>query len=740
MDTLNERIKNLRKEKGWTQLQLAEKLNVTDKAVSKWEVGEANPDLTLIATIASLFGVSIDYLLTGKKEEEKISLDDMDSEKRMHYLIKKDDADNFIKYGYLKSSNYGNRQSNSIYSGSPIRYGQSELKPLNISIWKEILDSNANKIFGKCCDSLLEETKNDISVAVLMTEILDAVIKKCVDLDRDDFLKALGTKYFRIGVNEGKRLGERVTFHLPIVYKNKYEKLETFAMNKDTLAYFFEKAADSPKAFKYLTELEIKTKNVQSQRGQYGIDREYYTCTSLYNAIMLNAIKVGNYELIFEYLKAFKEEVNAFEMQRDTYYIYSETFIYNEWSIFARFIHFSKEIIDALIAKGKIDLVKEIMAHNKLIVDKLRNLRSSYTKDTSSIYVITEAEIDRLASLNRADLTEDEKFKLQAVRNHIIVPSVLRSSRNQKLVREILDNNYYHYYEFVYDSLVKKNVKELFKFCVDNNLDNMASSLMMGESRYSYVLSQAWSIFSSAEGYAEYEKNKLIIEAQNKIGLELKANNRSRKNYYSYGNGNQEIPYMEIFTREFGDVSKYTGELGENPIIKRIKELKEAIYTDVINSIAAEKKAREDEIARDKVAKGLTKSYFEDLMSRGETELFMIKLCALQDAIFMYDYHYDGEDYSERLNAHFKELEDCAPKSRQCDDGWGYMVDDTEWENSEVIPAKNRINHLRDLFYRLRVSRNNISHPKKENVKELTNSELIECLEYVFSINRKMED
>lgn len=66
METLNDRIKNLRKEKGWTQLQLAEKLNVTDKAVSKWEVGEANSDISLIVTIASLFGVSIDYLLTGK--------------------------------------------------------------------------------------------------------------------------------------------------------------------------------------------------------------------------------------------------------------------------------------------------------------------------------------------------------------------------------------------------------------------------------------------------------------------------------------------------------------------------------------------------------------------------------------------------------------------------------------------------------------------------------------------------
>ena len=38
-ETLNERIKNLRKEKGWTQLKLAEQLNITDKAVSKWEAG-----------------------------------------------------------------------------------------------------------------------------------------------------------------------------------------------------------------------------------------------------------------------------------------------------------------------------------------------------------------------------------------------------------------------------------------------------------------------------------------------------------------------------------------------------------------------------------------------------------------------------------------------------------------------------------------------------------------------------
>ena len=41
-------ISELRKERGWTQLELAQKLNVTDKAVSKWERGAGFPDIKLI--------------------------------------------------------------------------------------------------------------------------------------------------------------------------------------------------------------------------------------------------------------------------------------------------------------------------------------------------------------------------------------------------------------------------------------------------------------------------------------------------------------------------------------------------------------------------------------------------------------------------------------------------------------------------------------------------------------------
>ncbi len=58
----------LRKKKGWTQLELAERLNYSDKAVSKWERGESLPDVTILKQISDLFEVSVDYLLVSDHE------------------------------------------------------------------------------------------------------------------------------------------------------------------------------------------------------------------------------------------------------------------------------------------------------------------------------------------------------------------------------------------------------------------------------------------------------------------------------------------------------------------------------------------------------------------------------------------------------------------------------------------------------------------------------------------------
>ena len=59
------RIAALRSERKMTQAELAEQLGVSDKAVSKWELGGCYPDVTLFPKIAELFGVSLDYLMRG---------------------------------------------------------------------------------------------------------------------------------------------------------------------------------------------------------------------------------------------------------------------------------------------------------------------------------------------------------------------------------------------------------------------------------------------------------------------------------------------------------------------------------------------------------------------------------------------------------------------------------------------------------------------------------------------------
>lgn len=59
-------IAEMRKQKGWTQLDLANKMGVTDKAVSKWERDRSFPDVAALPRLAELFGVSVDDLMHSR--------------------------------------------------------------------------------------------------------------------------------------------------------------------------------------------------------------------------------------------------------------------------------------------------------------------------------------------------------------------------------------------------------------------------------------------------------------------------------------------------------------------------------------------------------------------------------------------------------------------------------------------------------------------------------------------------
>ena len=77
-------VSELRKEKGITQKELAEKLCISDKAISKWETGKAIPDVTLLIPLAELLGVSTTELLECRRMEQPESMG-------------KEDTDNLVK-------------------------------------------------------------------------------------------------------------------------------------------------------------------------------------------------------------------------------------------------------------------------------------------------------------------------------------------------------------------------------------------------------------------------------------------------------------------------------------------------------------------------------------------------------------------------------------------------------------------------------------------------------------------
>lgn len=99
---LADKIIALRKKNGWSQEELAEKVNVTRQSVSKWEGAQSVPDLEKILQLANIFGVSTDYLLKDELEEtEYVSTVETDVESRR---VSMEEANEFLRVKEITST------------------------------------------------------------------------------------------------------------------------------------------------------------------------------------------------------------------------------------------------------------------------------------------------------------------------------------------------------------------------------------------------------------------------------------------------------------------------------------------------------------------------------------------------------------------------------------------------------------------------------------------------------------
>ena len=92
-ETIGKRITKLRKEKNLKQENLAQILNISPQAVSKWENDITCPDISVLPELAKILGVTVDELLTGKKEEQKVKLVDQNVSENLMLKIEVLDAD-----------------------------------------------------------------------------------------------------------------------------------------------------------------------------------------------------------------------------------------------------------------------------------------------------------------------------------------------------------------------------------------------------------------------------------------------------------------------------------------------------------------------------------------------------------------------------------------------------------------------------------------------------------------------
>lgn len=78
--TTAEKLVRLRKEKGLSQLQLAEEINVSRQAISRWEVGLAVSSREKLRALSELYNVSVDYLLSDKADENMKKVSEPENE------------------------------------------------------------------------------------------------------------------------------------------------------------------------------------------------------------------------------------------------------------------------------------------------------------------------------------------------------------------------------------------------------------------------------------------------------------------------------------------------------------------------------------------------------------------------------------------------------------------------------------------------------------------------------------
>ncbi len=430
--SIGKTIASLRKSKGWTQVELAQKLMVSDKAVSKWESGAGCPEIAQLPVMAKLFDVTIDFLMTGKVPEKEI-----------------------------------------------VTISKAELcaKTDNIKLAEEVKD--------------LPKDENDKNIVdyILQYQSLN-VFKKLCEIDpqfinRFDLLDAITFSVLTNSLQLLRGNSFRISSQFCFDFENESEIKSLYSIeDKEQFKDYKQKAlCIIPRDFFTMLVTDRRISEDTLNNLLYHKDDSQDSWSQVFPYMIDEAYKHGNGVLLHRLISIAKNNNTVgFELAKNiighnglslNYFLVS----YSNGKRCHGFVRILESTIKDVLQKGDFELFDELDDINRGLDEFLR---SKFANDyrfynyVSKCYVASNDEI-RMAKLKMDKSISKSELQIQAtIHNQIICIDELLEIKDFKSVKNALEKYPIHRIELLHNFLKENKSRELFQWAVDNEDTKLA--------------------------------------------------------------------------------------------------------------------------------------------------------------------------------------------------------------------------------------------------------------------------
>ena len=447
---IGDTISHLRKEKGWTQAELASKLLVSDKAVSKWESNKGEPSIEFLPILAQLFDVSLDYLMTGKEKEDKII-----TISKLELCAKKDDV---VMYKKLNLD---------------VDYKDENSK----TIFHYVFEYESKKLFAylnedNSCDTFIEyygDDKDMMEKFFYMQIICDNrnLINDLVKLDYVDAMNNAG-------------LDDRVYEY--INYKNTNLKIVRKCLSDRII------------------DKIIYDKNLNKEIKNIMIPEKISSDTNLpisFPYIIYYVMKKKDYKLAKILLEK-SLEYNEKQAEQDKLY---HSYSMGGLRYYKNFVNLPKEVFDNLLENEQYELID--------IANKV-NTKKYGINHRPKLFQLSSYDIESNKIKHNKKLSKKEKDLQLCIHNGIICLDELIALNDYDLYEKTLKKYPANEYEIIFEMIKNKDYKKIFEYAVQHSISGIVDAL---RNKKLDLIEEKFCNYIRSKHSPSYGSNKIILSS-----------------------------------------------------------------------------------------------------------------------------------------------------------------------------------------------------------------------------------